>query len=68
MDGDSAHAETKAVAYLTKEDTGTVVTRGLRYSDDCVRGETGWRIQRRIHRADWQYEVSATAITTPARR
>jgi ketosteroid isomerase-like protein len=67
VDGDSAHAETKAVAYLTKETVGTVVVRGLRYSDDCVRADDGWRLQRRIHQADWQYEVPASEITTPAR-
>jgi ketosteroid isomerase-like protein len=67
LDGNAAHAETKAVAYLTKEDARTVVVRGLRYSDDCVRAEHGWRLQRRVHQADWQYEVPASEITTPAR-
>jgi SnoaL-like domain len=67
LERDSAHAETKAVAYLTKQDAGTVVVRGLRYSDDCVRAHDGWRLRRRVHQADWQYEVPAAEISTPAR-
>ncbi len=68
LDGDSARADTKAVAYLTNEDAGTVVVRGLRYSDECVRDESGWRLRRRLHRAEWQYQVPAMEISTPVGR
>lgn len=56
-DGDTAHAETQAVAYLASPATGTVVTRGLRYSDDLRRTVDGWRITRRVHRSIWQTEA-----------
>jgi ketosteroid isomerase-like protein len=57
IDGDTAHAETQGVAYLASSELGTVVTRGLRYSDDLRRGADGWRITRRIHRSIWQTEA-----------
>ena len=57
IDGDTAHAETQGVAYLASAALGTVVTRGLRYSDDLRRGTDGWRITRRVHRSIWQTEA-----------
>jgi ketosteroid isomerase-like protein len=57
IDGDTAHAETQGVAYLASTALGTVVTRGLRYSDDLRRGADGWRITRRVHRSIWQTEA-----------
>lgn len=57
LDGDVAHAETQAVAYLAAPINGTVVIRGLRYSDDLVRTTEGWRIAHRVHRSIWQAEA-----------
>lgn len=57
IDGDTAHAETQAVAYLASGALGTVVTRGLRYSDDLRRTDEGWRISHRVHRCIWQTEA-----------
>jgi ketosteroid isomerase-like protein len=57
VDGDTAHVETQAVAYLAAEGRDTVIVRGLRYSDDCIRDGEGWLIDRRMHRAIWQYEA-----------
>lgn len=57
IEGDTARAETQAVAYLASPATGTVRTRGLRYSDVLRRDEDGWRIAHRIHRSIWETEV-----------
>lgn len=57
IEGDTARAETQAVAYLASPATGTVRTRGLRYSDVPRRDEDGWRIAHRIHRSIWETEV-----------
>jgi ketosteroid isomerase-like protein len=57
VDGDTAHAETQAVAYLASGTLGTVVTRGLRYSDDLRRTDDGWCIVHRVHRSIWQTEA-----------
>jgi 3-phenylpropionate/cinnamic acid dioxygenase small subunit len=65
VDGDSAHAETQAVAYLLRGDT--VMVRGIRYDDACARTPAGWRIERRRHRAEWQYEVPATRVSSLTR-
>lgn len=54
--GDTAHAETQAVAYLANGTTGALVTRGLRYSDDLRRGPAGWRIAHRVHRCVWHVD------------
>ena len=56
IDGDEAHAETQAVAFLASGSLGTVTTRGLRYSDDLRKAADGWRITHRIHRSIWQTE------------
>lgn len=57
IEGDEAHVETQAVAYLASDSSSVVVTRGLRYSDDCVRHGDGWLIHRRVHRSLWQSEA-----------
>jgi ketosteroid isomerase-like protein len=59
VEDDVAHAETDAVAFLASPTS--VVTRGLRYSDDLVRVPTGWRIARRVHRSRWQSEAPGRA-------
>ncbi len=56
LDGDTARTETTAVAFLTRE-PDLLLLRGLRYSDELVRREDGWRIARRRHRSLWQAEL-----------
>jgi ketosteroid isomerase-like protein len=58
VDGDRAHVETQAVAYLASAERDTIVVRGLRYSDDCVRRGDGWLVQHRVHRSLWQGELA----------
>lgn len=60
VDGDRARAETQAVAFLSSAATATVVTRGLRYSDDLERVDGEWRITHRVHRSLWQTEAPGT--------
>ena len=58
IEGDTARAETQAVAFLASGALGTVTTRGLRYSDGLRRDAGGWRIAHRVHRSLWQTEAS----------
>jgi uncharacterized protein (TIGR02246 family) len=55
--GDTAQAETQAVAFIANGTLGTVTTRGLRYSDRLRKDAGGWRIVQRIHRSLWQTEA-----------
>jgi uncharacterized protein (TIGR02246 family) len=57
LEGDTAQAETQAVAFLANGALGTVTTRGLRYSDRLRKDAGGWRIVHRIHRSLWQTEA-----------
>ena len=61
--GDTAHVETQAVAYHASDDRDTVIVRGLRYSDDCVRQGDGWLIARRVHRSIWQSEAPGRPVS-----
>jgi uncharacterized protein (TIGR02246 family) len=61
-DGDSAHVETTAVAFLAAADGGPVRTRGLRYKDEFVRLGDVWLIRERVHRVDWMTEGEATPL------
>ena len=61
--GDTAHVETQAVAYHASDDRDTVIVRGLRYSDDCVRRNDGWLIGRRVHRSIWQSEAAGRPVS-----
>jgi ketosteroid isomerase-like protein len=54
--GERTHVETTALITLTKPE-GIIVTRGVHYSDDCVKVEGRWVIRRRVHRPDWQMET-----------
>ena len=65
--GDAAHIETQAVAYLASDERDTVLVRGLRYTDDCVRSDGGWLIGRRTHRAIWQAEAPGRPIVASPR-
>lgn len=57
IDGDTATAETQGVAYLASPASGTVRTRGLRYSDSLRRDGDDWRIVHRVHRSIWETEA-----------
>lgn len=65
-DPDVATAETQAVAFLASSARDTVVIRGLRYSDGCIRTRDGWRIARRVHRSLWQCEAPGGVLTAAA--
>jgi hypothetical protein len=66
--GDIAHSETYALAHLVDRPQGQprMRTRGLRYVDELVRTDVGWRIRRREHLCDWmrldQFEWAAEAV------
>jgi ketosteroid isomerase-like protein len=60
VDGDTARAETYAVAHHVRGDGGQL-TVGVRYHDELVRTPDGWRIARRVVRTDWRSEHPAAA-------
>jgi uncharacterized protein (TIGR02246 family) len=53
--GDRARATSYATAHIVRPvgDGHEVVHRGLRYDDELVRTDPGWRIRDRVHRALW---------------
>lgn len=51
---DHAGIVTQAIAHLAAPGAGTVVARGLTYTDRCVRTDSGWCFADRIHRLHWQ--------------
>jgi hypothetical protein len=63
--GDTADADTFAVAYLASQDEALVTVRGLRYRDRLVRAADGWRIFRRQHACLWQFQVATAASRLP---
>jgi len=65
VDGDSATADTFVVAHLVPRGDGPIAVRGLRYVDDLVRTDDGWRISHRRHFVLWQYDVERTEPRVP---
>lgn len=65
VQGDTATAGSFAIAHLVV--AGKVLVRGLRYDDQVVRGEAGWQIRRRDHRAMWQYDATEVPSHVPGR-
>ena len=63
IDGDAATADTLVTAVLVLAD-GPVAVRGLRYRDDLIRTEDGWRISLRRHSVLWQYDAERVAPRT----
>lgn len=63
--GERVVARSFVVANLaTPMDSGFAVkVRGIRYDDELVSGQSGWRICRRVHAPLWQYECSGRALT-----
>lgn len=62
--GDSAQAETYAIAYLIDEPpTGLRLrTRGLRYLDELSFVDGAWKISRREHVLDWMHHGDRVEI------
>lgn len=58
VEGDTASAETYCISHLVghDDDDAHVRTRGIRYLDELVRTDDGWRITRRVHRPVWTAE------------
>jgi len=54
IDGDAARAETYCFAHHVRRD-GSHVTVGVRYQDELVRTDDGWRIARRTVTTDWTH-------------
>ncbi|HVV29883.1 MAG TPA: nuclear transport factor 2 family protein [Mycobacteriales bacterium] len=63
VDGDTATADTLVTAVLVPAD-GPVMVRGIRYQDDLVRTDRGWRIKHRLHSALWQYNTERVDTRT----
>lgn len=63
VSGDSAKGDTFAIAYVLVG--GSVLARGLRYMDEFVRVEDGWRIQHRNHIPLWQFNAPAVEPFVP---
>jgi ketosteroid isomerase-like protein len=63
--GDSATGVTRALAHLgvLPADSGRMLVRGIHYADEFVRADGGWKLQRRRHRALWEYEVAIAPPT-----
>lgn len=63
ISGDSATADTFAVAYLVlkPEEGGTVMVRGLQYRDRLARTADGWQIVHRHHSTKWQFDQPGVA-------
>jgi ketosteroid isomerase-like protein len=55
VDGDVARATSYTTAHLVRPvgEGHEVVHRGLRYDDQLVRTDDGWRIRERVHRVLW---------------
>ena len=64
VEGSRAHSESTAIiCHAGKRDVRSVtLIRGVRYSDDFVLLDDGWKIERRIHDAKWSTEVLADSI------
>ena len=63
IDGDRASALTYGIArHLLAADGGGFFCREmtLRYADDCVRTDAGWRLARRRLLLDWTHEYPVT--------
>jgi len=62
LSGDHADVETKALAYLLPSPDGQITVRGLEYVDEVVRDVDGWKIARRVHKAQFQYQVDGQSV------
>lgn len=67
IDGDHATADSRGFTYLYNKEAGQVSMRAVRYLDELLRTGDGWRITRRRHIPQIQFEVPASAIQMPGR-
>ena len=67
IDGDNATADSRGFTYLLDNETRLVSMRAVRYLDELLRTAAGWRITRRRHIPEIQFEVPASAIRMPGR-
>lgn len=65
VEGDRAVADTLAVAHIVVPGR-PVSVRGLRYIDDLIRTDHGWRINSRQHLVLWQYDVDRVVPHVPS--
>lgn len=67
VSGDTATADTfgQAVLVVGTSGPGSVLVMGLRYIDELVRLDVGWRISKRRHILKWQYNAAAEVIQLP---
>jgi ketosteroid isomerase-like protein len=56
-----ASGRTTAVSFLNRSPAIRSV-RGLRYRDTFVKVEAGWRIAKRYHDIDWQFDATSVPI------
>ena len=61
VDGDRASSVSRAMTYLVGQDN-VFQARALRYRDKWQRTEAGWRINERVHSAQWTYAGTATML------
>lgn len=67
VDGDRAVVASQAIAYLVTAgaETGTLLTRGIRYDDELARKAGAWVITKRRHYADWAVWVGPHRVEVP---
>jgi SnoaL-like domain len=65
VERDTAVADTLVVAHVVVPGC-PVAVRGLRYLDDLIRTDQGWRINGRQHHVLWQYDVDRVQPHVPS--
>ncbi|MGD9988192.1 nuclear transport factor 2 family protein [Pseudonocardia sp.] len=65
VDGDIATADMHLCATMALKDESKVLVRWVRVTDELVRGSSGWRIAKRRHVPQLQYESPTAAIDFP---
>ena len=65
--GEGCASDMFAIAHVVDRERSLVLVRGLRYEDELVREEGEWRIQRRTHTPQWQFEAAAVPPAIPVR-
>jgi len=66
FDGDRADVQSMVTAYVigTRDATGVMLVRCVRYYDEMARDGDEWLIARRRHVFEWMYETTPTAFRT----
>lgn len=66
--GSGARSVMHAISTCVYTADSRILVRGLRYEDELVRGDDGWRIRHRLHVPQWQYDVAAVPPAIPQPR